>query len=417
MTVANDLKATTGAMRVEYRDGGRRIAFDGYADDRRYVSPPSDELATALIVAMDGQTTGRASVSYDDELGASKKLQVQARAWADAVTQTSRNYSDYALTAVANTEQLFSARTGAMALFTRPIGRLARWVASVTVDHDQARDELTTSSGAQILTKGDTTFIEAAGDGQLETGPVKLDAAAGVAVPIEVTGAQPWPEGKLSARYAAGGRLELEAIVARKGNVPTLRDRFQGTTANSAIGPELVTHLELRVTAHPVAGVDLLVAPYYRDSVNTLKLDPAGSGLLLNLGDMHVKGVDAAAAARLGAYAQVGGAYDYVFASSDDLGPDPLPRLPHHRGEGWVRGFFGKRVTALLRERYVGAALDSGGMTASYVLTEATVSAQLGATWLGVLRCDDLLNERPETRSGYHAPGRTISLVVQGTWD
>jgi hypothetical protein len=56
-------------------------------------------------------------------------------------------------------------------------------------------------------------------------------------------------------------------------------------------------------------------------------------------------------------------------------------------------------------------------MTASYYLTEATVSAQLGATWLGVLRCDDLLNERPETRSGYHAPGRTISLVVQGTWD
>src|SRR5206468_9190359 len=107
-------------------------------------------------------------------------------------------------------------------------------------------------------------------------------------------------------------------------------------------------------------------------------LDPAGSGLLMNLGDLHVKGVDTAAAARLGRWAQIGGSYDYAFAASDDLGPDPLPRFPHHRAEGWARGFFGKRVTALVRERYVGAALDSGGMTSSYVLTDATVSAQLG---------------------------------------
>jgi hypothetical protein len=33
-----------------------------------------------------------------------------------------------------------------------------------------------------------------------------------------------------------------------------------------------------------------------------------------------------------------------------------------------------------------------------------------------VVRCDDLLDAAPETRTGFHLPGRVVSLVAQGTW-
>jgi hypothetical protein len=51
-----------------------------------------------------------------------------------------------------------------------------------------------------------------------------------------------------------------------------------------------------------------------------------------------------------------------------------------------------------------------------YTLVELTGNAQLARDYLLVLRCDDLLDEQPETRAGYHAEGRTVSVVVQGQW-
>ena len=49
-------------------------------------------------------------------------------------------------------------------------------------------------------------------------------------------------------------------------------------------------------------------------------------------------------------------------------------------------------------------------------LVEVTATAQLSRDYLAVLRVDDLLNERPETRAGYYAPGRVVMLVLQGQW-
>jgi hypothetical protein len=36
---------------------------------------------------------------------------------------------------------------------------------------------------------------------------------------------------------------------------------------------------------------------------------------------------------------------------------------------------------------------------------------------MAVVRCDDILDKAPETRNGFHLPGRVFSLIVQGTWD
>jgi len=414
VTVDDRRKANTGAMRLEYRDGARRVALDGFVDHRSYVSPPSDELAQALILAIDGETTGRAILSYDDDVGDDHKLQVQARGWVHAMSRQSRSYSDAALTAQVNREDLFSMRTGAMALATRPIGSTARWVASLTVDHEHARDEIASANATQLV-HGDVTVIEAAGDGQVERGPWKLDGSAGLAIPIGLDGATPWPEAKLSARYHAE-LLDVEAIGARKGRVPTLRERFQGTFANQALSPEMASHGELRVTAHPRDGVQIVVAPYYHRTTGTVRLDPNGSNLLVNLGELHVYGVDTSARAQLVSWAELGGGYDYAIADSADFGKDPLDRFPHHRAEGWVRAMPTSTISALARARYNGRSIDQNATTPAYVLWDLTLSAAIGGDWLAVARCDDLLDVRPETRNGYHSPGRVLSLAVQGTW-
>jgi outer membrane cobalamin receptor len=52
----------------------------------------------------------------------------------------------------------------------------------------------------------------------------------------------------------------------------------------------------------------------------------------------------------------------------------------------------------------------------AYALVELTASAQLTRDHLGVLRVEDLLNARPETRAGYFTPGRVVTFVLQGQW-
>jgi hypothetical protein len=411
-TAQDRRRATTGAFRLEHRAGGRRAVLDGFVDDRRYLSPPSDELATAAFLLIDRETTGRVGLAIDDDVGADKKLQVQGRAWVDALKRMSRTFADPELTDEVNNEDLFGMRVGGQALATRSIGRRARWVAAVTVDHERAR--VVTDTGTQVLvTKGDATIIEAAAGGQYERGPIKASADAGVAVPAGID-ADPWPEAKLSIK-ASKPFGEVEVIGARKGRVPSLRERFQGSGANVALDPEQAWHGEVRVTARPREGIEIVVAPYDRRTTGTVKVGT--DNVLVNLGELDVYGVDTSAKAQLIPQVAVGGSYEYAKASSDDLGPDPLDRFPAHRADGWVQIAPLPRYSVLARVRYVGPTTDRGMDVGSYLLWEATATAQLGGDWLAVVRCDDLLDEAPETRSGYHQPGRVVSLIVQGTWD
>jgi hypothetical protein len=412
VTLRDRRRATTGTMRLEYRRSGRRAVLDGFVDDRRYVSPPSDELATALFLLIDRETTGRVGLGFDDDLGATKKLQLQLRGWAHAMKRVSRNFEDPGLTTEVNSEDLFAMRVGGMALLTRPIGKRARWVGAVTVDHERARVE-TISTTSDIVVKGDATVIEAAAGGQYERGPIKLDAAGGLAVPVGID-ADPWPEAKVSVRYnqALG---EVELIGARKGRVPSLRERYQGSSANPALDPEHAWHAEARLTARPRDGIEVVVAPYGRRTTGMVKLGL--EAMLVNLGELDILGVDASARVRIIAQLEVGGSYGYAKATSGDLGPDPLDRFPMHRADGWALVTPIDRISVRGRARYAGGAIDLGARTPAYVVWEATASAQLGDDWLAVVRCDDILDEAPATRAGFHPPGRVVTVVVQGTWD
>jgi outer membrane cobalamin receptor len=73
-------------------------------------------------------------------------------------------------------------------------------------------------------------------------------------------------------------------------------------------------------------------------------------------------------------------------------------------------------LSALVRARFQGSAIDRMVRTDAYTLVEATVSAQLSSEYLAVLRIDDALDVRPETRTGFRTVGRVVTFVFQGTW-
>ena len=169
--------------------------------------------------------------------------------------------------------------------------------------------------------------------------------------------------------------------------------------------------------------VRIEAAPFYKHTTGTVRgsIDPADMGRLVNLGDVDFWGADVIARVRVERRVEVGGAWDYVKArqaaqSGKPAVDDPIDRLPHHRVEGWVQVTPEPRVSALARVQFFGDSIDATKTVGSYTIVQATVSGAITPEYLAVLRVDDLLDVRPETRAGYHAAGRVISLVLQGTW-
>ncbi len=406
--------AATGTARLEYRDGRERIVLDGFVDDRHYIAPPSDVMPSNILV-IDREATERVQAKADEQSGS---LQLQQQAYFHHLYRRSRAFSDAALTHQTLAEELSATRVGAMALATAPLGKEARWAASVNVDHDRASDNL-----AGLAGKGTVTTVEAAGDAQVEHRTVRLDAAAGVAIPIGL-GADPWPEAKLVGTWRPHYRhLELAATLGRKGRVPSLRERFDPQNGNPALGPEIADHAEVRAIDQVADRVRIEAAPFYRHTTGTVRgsIDPADMGRLVNLGAVDFWGADVIARVRVEERVEVGGAWDYVQARQaaqhgKPAVDDPIDRLPHTRAEGWVQVTPEPRVSALARVQFFGTSIDNGKPVASYTIVQATVSGAITPEYLAVLRVDDLLDARPETRAGYHAAGRVVSLVLQGTW-
>lgn len=415
-SVGENRYAATGAGRLEYRDGDRRIAVDGFLDDRHYVSPPSDTVRSAILM-IDRETSARASVKADDKIGS---LQLQAQAWSHYLERRSRIYADPTLTVASETqvENLKALRSGAMALVTRPFLRDFRWAASTTIDFEKAA----VSDIRNLTVRGDTTIVEPAADLQYEHRTFRVDLAGGYAVPFG-SNARPWPEGKAVVKLRPVESLELTATGAYKGRVPSLRERFDTLIGNPDLGPERIAHAELRAVEHITDRMRLEVAPYYKHTTGTIRAstDPMDLGQLINLGVVNFWGVDTQARVTAHRVLELGGGYEYVTARSiDPMGAshdDPIDRLPHHRWEGWVQAHPDPRFSALARIKYFGAAIDQTKHVSGYATLEGNVSAQITRRYFAVLNVEDLTDVQPETRAGYHTAGRVVSFILQGTWE
>jgi len=408
-SVGEARRAATGAGRLEYRKGDRRIALDGFLDDRHYVSPPSD-VNRGSILMVDRETSVRGSIRADEKIG---KLQLQGQYYGAYLFRRSRFFADPAFSTQESSESLSAIRSGGSMLATKPITKELRWAASASLYHEKA---LVSNQNNEYV-RGDVTMMELAADGQFERKGFRVDAAAGLAMPFGV-GADPWPEGKLVAKYKPVPHLELTATTGYKGRLPSLRERFDATNGNPALGPEKAAHAEVRAveTRGPLR---LEVAPFFKHTTGIIRssADPMAMGKLTNLGRVNFWGVDAQARVTVIAdHLDVGGSYNYVKANSDLSGDDPIDRLPHNRFDAWVQGTLDKRYSGLVRLKFYGEAIDKGAVNDGYATVEANLTKQVAKEYLAVLRIDDLLDEAPETRDGYHMPGRVFSLVLQGMW-
>jgi len=135
-----------------------------------------------------------------------------------------------------------------------------------------------------------------------------------------------------------------------------------------------------------------------------------------------IYGLDVQTSVKVHRTVEVGASFEYVKASAfdpvtDTTTDDPLDRLPHNRADGWVRTTPLSWLSAIARVRFTGESIDKGNTTDAYTLVEGSVNAKLSKAYSGVLRVDDALDVRPETRAGYHAAGRVISVMFQGTWE
>ncbi|MDQ3299817.1 MAG: TonB-dependent receptor [Myxococcota bacterium] len=407
-TIGEGRRAATGAARLEYRRGDRRIVGDAFLDDRHYISPPSDVNKSGTILMIDRETTMRVSAKADDKIG---KLQLQAQTWAHALDRRSRYFADPTLDSQAQLEDLSANRFGGMALATQPFWKDFRWAASTTVDHESAR--VSNMDGATA--RGDVTLVNLALDAQYERKRFRIDVAGGVAVPAGIA-ADPWPEAKIVGKYRPVQHLELTATTGYKGRVPSLRERFDLVNGNPELGPEQALHAEVRAIGQR-DGLRLEAAPFYRRTTGTVRAstDPADMNLLVNLGELDFYGLDLQGKITIAAPLEAGGSYGFIRAKSADSN-EPLDRLPHHRADAWAQITPWTGISALVRARYIGPAIDRAMVTEQYVLLEATARAVIAKDYLAVLKVDDATDVRPETRAGFHTPGRTITVVFQGMW-
>ena len=361
--------------------------IDGFVDDRHYISPPSDT-GVSDITMVDNETSARTSAKFDDKIG---KTQIQAQAFVHYLARRSIHFSDFTLDSQTATEDLHAWRTGGNALVTRPFLRDWRWAAALSsIDRDhQPRTSRTTTASTTV--KGDVTVVEPAADLQYEHGRFRIDAAGGAAVPIGV-GADAWPEAKVVAKYRATQELELTATGARKGRVPTLRERFDPLVGNPDLKPENSWVGEVRgVYQHE--RLRLEVAPYIRYTTGSITniVEADGGMRQENLGKLNVYGVDTSARVKVHPIVEVGGSFGYLHQHSDSMDPVlaeyPLNRLPTYRADGWVQAAPDRRISALVRARYFGQSVDQTGTIAAYTLLEASITAPITKEYLFVLRC------------------------------
>lgn len=396
-TVDEDRQAVTAALRLEHRRGDRRIVVDGFGLVRGYVVPPAEE-GSLDLTRIDREVSGRASAQLDLTRG---RWQLLASAYAHGTTRETSFFRDVDLAMPTAHEDLRANRAGAGAIITRPLGPRTRVVGALHLDSEAARVE-----DLQGVTRGRSTVAEVAAGGQLETRRLRVDGALGVAVPIAVDGA-PRPEGKLTARLTPDPHATFTLTVARKGRLPTLRERYRADPS-AALTDEQNDVVEAKVEL-AAAGVELSSAAWARWSDGLIKNQPA-TQTFVNSGALRLSGFDLAATVGRGRRVEAGAAYSFTEAQ-DDSYQEPLDFLARHRGQVHVAGRPRRGVWTEVRLRVMGQRLDRGQVLPAYASLDLAASVEWRA-WMVAAQLTDVLDERYQVRFRVPSEGRTVAATA-----
>lgn len=382
-----------------------RLFADGFVSRRSYWIPPDDDAAVAPSVfeRVDREDSVRSVLGADLRLGS---WSLSGRAYGQRLEQELSRYRDVGRESLGNREQVRAQRAGAIVEggFVRGGWRL------------DGRAELQTEravleSSVAVDPVGGRTTI-----GQLSTGAswigeaIEILGSAGVATPVG-TDAEPWLEGQLEARSEPLTGLELGAVLARKGRLPSLRERFDRRGDPNA-PPEISDSGELKATV--ATGSVRVTGTGFTRRIESFIALGAGASPDVNGADLTLRGLEALVDWRVNAWASLGAGHTWLDADPND-GEDrePLPFVPKHRFDLWAR-LQGDALGLWTRTRYTSERLDQGRALEPYLLAEVSAWWQLDERLRFSLRIDNLANARYHVRSNLLGDGTRVTFSVEG---
>jgi outer membrane receptor protein involved in Fe transport len=401
-----DARTGAAALLAERVLESGRIGLDVWASRRSYLVAPA-ELPNAVLTTVDREDSLRASILGNARIGA---FELGARAFGQAIALDSRSTLVAASpSAGAGTrEDLVEHRAGGTALLSGPLAEELLLRAAATFDEDDAedRDERGRAS------RGSIRIFEPAGGVVWTPGlGLSVDASAGLAAPLG-SAAGAWPEAKLVLDWSDAqdrGLLQARLTAARKGRLPTLRERFALDSGNPAIAPEIATYGEAKLILTPHRTLSLSADGFARTVEGLIRFAP-GATHYSNAGDAAIAGGDLRLDLSLAEEVALGAQYTWERASSAVLGPTPLDFFPEHRLEAWASGRIGP-LGAWARARYQSSELDSGTTLPATVRIDAALWWTAESTRV-TLRAENLLGRRDPVRAGVPGDGLVVTLAL-----
>jgi outer membrane receptor protein involved in Fe transport len=396
-----------GAARVEWRPArrGRRAVVDLAAQERAFLVPPTaDEMGSILSIR--GEDSARAGARFEDRVGATI---VDARLSAQLQRRDAAYFADRDLDVMTASEDLTARRAGAAVVLRRPLG--ARWQA-IGAAHLVGEDARVVD-GRGAVTSGASTIGELAAGARWRRAGVRVDGAGGVAIPVGV-GEAPWPEAKLTAAASPVRAVTVTATVARKGRLPTLRERYRLDVGNARLGPELASFGEVEVELRPADRLAVTCASWVRRQTAMIVLDRQ-TLVLTNVGRVDLRGTDASARVRPRDDVEVRASYSFIDAA-DATADEPLDFLPRHRATAQLRVTPAWWVTGGARLAWIAAQRDRAARIPAHSEWDLDLVVRPDDSWLVAAGIDDVLDARWPIRGGVPSPGRTFRISVQATF-
>lgn len=398
-------RTASGALRTEYRRGSRGLVTDLTLHTGGYLVPPS-ETETDSIALVDDDDSGRLGIAADDELSG---WRLQLRGYGGVQRRDTIFYPDAEMLAPSSREKVVAQSQGGAFLVNRPVGDF-ELIGSAAIDSEHADVET-----GSTTTSGRATIGALAAGSKFVHGPFRADAAAGVAVPVDV-GADPWPEAKLTGKVSPHQAVTVRLVGGYKGRLPTLRERFEAN-GNNELGPEKVLFAEAGVAIEKNTWVALDAAGWARRVNGMIRFVP-GETMLINVGETSMHGADGRVTVMPYAPVRGGASLSLVKATSEDFGDDSVDRLPGRRGDIWLAGDWRERAGGMVRYRYTGTFVDQGVQLDDYWLLDLSSYYWITSQIMAGLRVDNALDERYLDRAGgVMGLGRVFLFSAQGTWD
>ena len=261
-----------------------------------------------------------------------------------------------------------------------------------------------------------TPYGELAVGGKLRWRWLSAEAAIGALVPFEEA-ATAWPDAKVVIGFHPHRMLTINLIGARKGRLPTVRERIDPLQGNVNLKPEQTWHGELQAQVHPHRFVAARFSGYVRQIDGLIRLDPT-SMHDVNLGTIDVRGLETGADLLRDRLLGFGGTYIFedAYSAVPGLLFDAIPNFPRHRIDAYVSTQWNHRVGGLVRFDWTADRVVQQTRLPSFYVMELDVWARIWRTLRASVRIDNLTDNSYLILPGLQALPTTVTATVEGSW-